>query len=419
MTCKPKKHSFLRQSPENLLLVMAFVMPMTFSVWQALLNNFVIEQAHFTGQEIGILQSLREIPGFLAFTAIFLLLLFTEQTIAYVSLIIMSIGVAVTGFWPTAVSLYLTTILMSVGFHYFETINQSLTLQWLPKDKTAGFMGKVLAVRGFSALLAYGSIWLLMEIAQISYQSMYLIAGCTGIIIVLSIGIIFPRFPQKTAQNKTLVLRKRYCLYYLLTFLSGARRQIFIVFAGFMMVEKFHYSVGEISLLFLINYAFNMIFAPAIGRWISRIGEKRTLIIEYTGLIIIFTGYAFTEQAYIAAILYVLDHLFFALAIAIKTYFQKIADPKDIAASSGVSFTINHIAAVIIPALLGLIWVHSNTFVFITGSFFAFCSLLLACMIPKHPDRGNETIYRRTTRIIPIKHLYSKKTVNRPQKKNG
>ena len=80
------------RSQQNFLLVAAFIMPLTFSVWQALLNNFVIERAAFTGAEIGILQSLREIPGFLAFTAVFVLLIIREQRFALASLLVMSAG---------------------------------------------------------------------------------------------------------------------------------------------------------------------------------------------------------------------------------------------------------------------------------------------------------------------------------------
>ena len=111
-----------------------------------------------------------------------------------------------------------------------------------------------MSVRAFAALLTYGGIWILMEYFQISFQSMYLLSGVIGAVIVTTLWIMFPHFEQKTVQKKTMVLRKRYWLYYSLTFFSGARRQIFVVFAGFMMVEKFGYSVGDISALFLINY---------------------------------------------------------------------------------------------------------------------------------------------------------------------
>ncbi|WP_342806567.1 MULTISPECIES: MFS transporter [Alteromonadaceae] len=384
------KLNSIRNNPQLLLLAMAFVMPLVFSVWNALLNNFVVEKAQFTGAEIGMLQSLREVPGFLAFTAVFLLLVIKEQTLAMLSLAAMCVGVAMTGFFPFEIGLYCTTVIMSVGFHYFETMNQSLTLQWLGKEKTAHFMGQQLAVKSFASLFAYGSIWLLMDYVGISYQTMYMLAGGLGLVIVLFLWAFFAQFKQPSIQHKHMFLRKRYWLYYCLTFFSGARRQIFMVFASFMMVEKFGYSVGEISLLFIINYVFNLLFASKIGRWIAKVGERKALTVEYIGLIVIFVSYALVTSSQWAAALYVIDHLFFAMAIAMKTYFQKIADPRDIASTAGVSFTINHIAAVVIPALLGIVWLTSPTLVFFIGASFAVCSLLLALNIPDAPDAGNE-----------------------------
>ncbi|WP_276320898.1 MFS transporter [Enterovibrio baiacu] len=369
---------------------MAFIMAMTFSVWNVLLNNFVVERAAFTGKEIGILQSLREVPGFLAFTAIYLLLWFKEQSFALIFLAVMCIGVAVTGWFPSEWGLYLTTIVMSIGFHYFETVNHSLTLQWVDKDKSAHFMGRVLAWKGAASLIAYGTVWLLMEWLAVSYNTVYMIFGFFGLFGVVFLWLSFPSFESPHTQTKKLILRRRYWLYYSLTFLSGARRQIFIVFAGFMMVEKFGYSVGDVSLLFIINYAFNILFAAKIGAWIGKVGERRALTVEYIGLACVFTGYAFVENSTLAGVLYVVDHLFFAMAIAIKTYFQKIADPEDIASTAGVSFTINHIAAVVIPAALGLVWLYSPTSVFLVGTALAVSSLVLSQLIPLEPEAGNE-----------------------------
>jgi MFS family permease len=208
--------------------------------------------------------------------------------------------------------------------------------------------------------------------------------------------LVYPHFKSKTPQHSHIVLRKRYWLYYALTFLSGARRQIFMVFAAFLMVEKFGYTAAQVTTLFLINYAFNWLFAEKIGALIRRIGERNALTIEYVGLIMVFTAYAYVENAYLAAALYVIDHMFFALYIAMSTYFQKIADPADMASSAGVSFTINHIAAVIVPAALGLVWVISNAAVFLVGAGFAVCSLLLAQNVPDQPVPGNEVRVGKT-----------------------
>lgn len=382
------------------LLAMAFVMPFVFSVWMTLLNNFVVEKAAFTGAEIGMLQSIREVPGFLAFTAIYVLLFIKEQRFAILSLGVLSFGVAITGYFPSEYGLYLTTLIMSIGFHYYETTQQSLTLQWLPKNDAAHFLGKALAMKAFASLLAFGGIWLAMTYFTASYEIVYLGAGLIGGGIVVWLFIRFPTFAQPHSQHKKIILRKTYWLYYALTFLSGARRQIFMVFAGFMMVDKFGYSVGEVSLLFGINYVFNLLFASKIGHLVGKIGERKALTIEYIGLIIVFTGYAFVESAEIAAGLYVIDHMFFALAIAMKTYLQKIADNKDLAATASVSFTINHIAAVVIPALLGMLWLVSPTAVFMVGTGFALCSLLCACFIPDKPAQDNVTRFITTPAIV-------------------
>ena len=388
-----QRHSW--QSPNTLLILMSVAMPVAFSTWNALLNNFVVERAGFTGVEIGILQSLREVPGFLAFTVIFVLLIIKEQAFAVVALAILGIGVALTGIFPSAIGLYCTTVLMSTGFHYFEVLKQSLALQWFEKTEAPQALGKLISVGAITSLVVYSVLWGLLEVLDMDYAWIFLLAGgvCCGLAVFMWLG--FPQFESAHEQTRKLVLRKRYWLYYALTFFSGARRQIFMVFAAFLMVEKFGYSASQVALLFLINYAFNWLFAEKIGSLIGRIGERTALSIEYAGLIIVFTAYAFVENPYVGAGLYVVDHMFFALAIAMSTYFQKIASPEDIASSAGVSFTINHIAAVVVPAALGLVWMVSSAAVFLIGTGFAVCSLLLSQNIPTRPKQGNEVIWGR------------------------
>ena len=374
---------------------MTVAMTLAFATWMALLNNFVVEKASFTGAEIGLLQSIREIPGFLAFTAVLVLLIIKEQLFAYLSLAMLGIGVAIAGYFPSVVGLYLTTFVMSVGFHYYETVKQSLSLQWLSIDEAPKVLGQLIAAGSMASLIVYGFLWFAQSQFGLSYQTIYLVGGSLCLLLTIFAWSAFPRFKGATAQRKHLLLRKRYWLYYTLTFMGGARRQIFVVFAGFLMVEKFAYSVSDVATLYLINHLFNWAFAGRIGALVGRIGERRALTFEYCGLICVFTAYAFVDSALWAACLYVLDHLFFSLAIAIKTYFQKIADPADMASTAGVAFTINHIAAVFIPALFGLVWLVSPTAVFLMGAGMAVISLLLARNIPSHPSIGNEVLYGR------------------------
>ncbi|MBY8073046.1 MFS transporter [Vibrio fluvialis] len=378
------------RTPQNFLLIISIIVPIAFSSWMALLNNFVIEKANFNGADIGLLQSVREIPGFLSFTAVFVLLFIREQRFLVLSLGMLTIGTAITGLFPTLTGLLLTTLLMSTGFHYFETLKQSLSLQWLKKDEAPEMLGKLISVGALASLLTYGALWVMLEQLQLSFKWVYGITGGVAFALVVVIAFAFPEFKSETPQNKKLVLRKRYWLYYALTFMSGARRQIFTVFAGFLMVEKFGYTAADITLLFLINYVFNFLFAKRIGRSIGVVGERKALLFEYTGLILVFVGYGLVTDAHWAAGLYVVDHLFFALALAVKTYFQKIADPADMASTAGVAFTINHIAAVVIPVSFGLLWLVSPAAVFFIGAGMAGVSFVLSLNIPRQPEEGNE-----------------------------
>ncbi|CAH9066706.1 hypothetical protein PSECIP111951_03867 [Pseudoalteromonas holothuriae] len=375
------------KTPFGFLALATIVMAVTFAAWTALLNNFAIEAANFNGANMGMLQSLREIPGFLAFTAVFVLLVLKEQTFALISLCLLSIGVAVTGFFPTIYGLYATTVLMSVGFHYFETLNQSLSLQWFSKDEAAQKLGQLMSIKSMASLVTFAMIWLFVSFLQVGYVWLYLLLGGIGLILTLFMINAFPHFQAHSIQNKKLILRKEYSLYYLLVFFSGARRQIFMVFAGFLMVEKFGFDVAQITALYMLNHVINIFAAPMIGKMIAKMGEQKALTIEYTGLILVFTGYALVESADFAAVLYVVDHLFFAMAIALKTYFQKIARPEDIASTAGVSFTINHIAAVVIPASFGVVWLYDNSLVFYFGAGLAVCSLILSQFIGWHLQR--------------------------------
>ncbi len=383
----------LSQRPEVMLYLFAAAVPLSFATWQALINNFAIEQVSFTGVEIGILQSLREIPGLIAVGVIFLLLLFREQTVAFLALIALGIGTAITGFIPSIMGLYFTTVLMSLGYHYAETIQQSLSLQLISRERLPLVMGRQIAIGAFTGLAVFTTLYLLVDLMNLGYRWVYLLGGGLTMVIAALMYIQFPHFKGEAEQHKKLVFRKRYWLYYLLTFFSGARRQIFIVFAGFLMVEKFHFTVGEMSMLFLANGVLTIYLAPRIGRLVSYWGERRTLTLEYCGLIIIFSAYAIVESAAFAAVLYILDHIFFAMAIALKSYLKKIADPADIASTAGVAFSINHIAAVILPFVLGLLWIVSPPLVFLVGTFIALMSLVLSQMIPGSPEQGMETVF--------------------------
>lgn len=382
--------------PEALLYVMAAAMPISFATWSALLNNFVIDVVNFDGVDIGWLQSFREVPGFLAIGVIVVLWVMREQTLAILSLLLLGAATAATALFPSFAGLIIVTLLSSIGFHYFQAVNQSLQLQWIDKSEAPQTLGRIVAIGSGASLAAYALLVLTWKTFNLSYEFVYAAAGLTTMVMIGAAALIYPQFHTREPQSKKFVLRKRYWLYYAITFMAGARRQIFVVFAAFMMVERFGLRVDEISALFLINFAVNMAAAPAMGRFVGRFGERRALVFEYTGLTLLFLAYGgiywFGWGLWLAAALYVIDHLLFALAFAQKTYFQKICDPQDIAPTAAVAFTINHIAAVFLPATLGYLWMVSPGAVFGLAAGMAVVSLGLALLVPRHPSKGYETV---------------------------
>lgn len=384
----------LWRQPVALLFLMAAAQPLAFATWSALLNNFVIEAAGFTGVEIGWLHTVREVPGLLAVAVLAILILFREQMVAGWMLVLLGVSTAVTAWFPSLTGIMVITFLSSVGFHYFETVNQSLQLQWIDRKAAPRTIARIVAIGSGASLVAYAAIMLGWKSLGLSYNTVYLVSGGACVAIALFCMLAYPRF-EAHPQRKSIVLRRRYWLYYAMQLMAGARRQIFVVFAAFMMVEKFGFGVEKITALMLVNFVANMLVAPYLGRLVTRFGEQAAMLIEYGGLFFVFLAYGglywFDWGIGVAAALYVIDNMFFAMSFSQKTYIQKIGDPADMAPTAAVAFTINHIAAVFLPAGLGYLWIAAPGAVFALAAGMAAVSFTLALLVPRHPGPGNET----------------------------
>ena len=394
---KASQASFFRR-PVFLLILMAFAMPIAFSGWTALLNNFVIEVGGFTGVEIGWLHTFREIPGFLAVGVILLIFIMREQVLALLSLALLGLATSLTAFFPEFSGILILTVLGSIGFHYYEAVNQSLQLQWIDKTVAPQVLGWVSAVGSFASLLTYGAIVITWKAFDLSYSFVYITSGGITVFIALICFFIFPQIESPRLQVNRVVIRPQYWLYYALQFMAGARRQIFLVFAAFMMVKKFNFEVHEVTFLFLINFALSMLFSPLVGKAITVYGERKMLALEYIGLTFVFLAYGGIYYfgwggVKVAISLFIANHLLFAMSFALKTYLQKISNPSDISSTTAVAFTINHIAAVFLPAVLGYLWINNPIGVFIIAALMALVSVFLSMLIPSYPSIGQETIF--------------------------
>ena len=370
------EHESIKRNPMFwYLVVLTISSTVGLQTWTTLFNNFAVDVAGLRGNHVGMIQSIREIPGFLALLAVYVMLVIREHRLSAISILILGAGLAATGFFPTFAGIAITTLISSFGFHYYETTNMSLTLQYFKKDESPWVFGKLTSLAAATSIGIGLLIWGLTSF--LDFTQVYLVVGV--LIAIAGLWALLTRDPSDIniiPQRKQMVLRKKYWLFYFLTFMAGARRQVFIAFSVLLLVQKFQYTVQEVTILFIINNTINYFLSPLVGKSIIRFGERKILSLEYFSVIFIFTAYATTDSKLLVAFIYILDQIFFTFAIAIRTYFQKVGDPRDIAPSMAMGFTINHLAAVFLPAIGGMLWVIDYRIPFFAGAAMGVVSLL-------------------------------------------
>jgi Major Facilitator Superfamily. len=342
-------------------------------------TNYAVEMVGVTGEQTGIIHAMREVPGLLSIGVILLLLVLKEHTLLTLSVICTGIFTLITGFFPSFRGVLLTAMCMSFGYHYYEACTQSLALQYFNTRETPLVMGKLRAATAAGSLFIGILIFFLSSF--LPYTVLFAVAG----IIAMAGGIWGlsqkPASSSVPVQRKKMIVRKKYWLFYTLTLLSGARRHIFSTFSIFLLVSRFGFSVREMLLLFILNNAINWFLNPLIGKAINSVGERKLLTLKYIVLACIFTTYCMTDSRMLVAGLYVCEQLFTNFSMAIRTFFQKIGDPKDIAPSIAVGQTINHISAVILPIAGGMLWMIDYRIPFVMGIVIALTALVMTQFI--------------------------------------
>ena len=209
----------------------------------------------------------------------------------------------------------------------------------------------------------------------LEFEGLFQIGG--GMVAGGGIILMFASRQLQAERENRLVLRKRYWLYYLLSFLQGCRRQIFITFAIFALVKVYGTDRSLIIRLVLINQVVVLVVAPIAGRLIDKLGERRMLSASYIGLFFVFIGYAVFKNANHLYILYCIDNFLFIGGIALTTYLNKIAPKSDLKPTLAMGVTMNHIAAVAVPLIGGLAWKQFGyQIIFIGGAIFVLISLI-------------------------------------------
>ena len=385
--------ALFRQNKQLLFFLLVANLLHTFGhgVWRAMFNNFAVERIGVGADAIGWIQSVRELPGLLAFAVAFLALIFKEMRIMAASLILLGIGIIFTGQATTISFLLVATLVMSLGFHYFNPGNNGLILMSIKKEETPKAMGQLKSLGAIAAVLASGSVYLF--VGSLGYESMFMIVGSLvtiGGVILFIVG----KGGHSLPSRRKVRLRKRYWLFYTLAFLMGSRRHIFTTFAPFLLVQAYGIDVKMMSLLLLINSLMNIYVFQKVGKLVARFGERIVLTFAFAALIPIFLGYAYVTILPVLCVLFVIDNVLFGFNLAMPTYLQKISvSPDELTANMSLQETINHVSAVIVPVAGGTIWILFGAQApFLAGVGIAVISLLLAQLIRTRNAESSEAL---------------------------
>jgi hypothetical protein len=378
-----------------------------FRVWQAIFNNYAVEELGAQASHIGLVQAVREVPGALGFLVGALALVFAEMRIAGFSVVLLGLGIFLTAYTRSLAGAIGMTLVMSAGFHFFFSSNASAVLITVGPRRAANTLGKLNSLGALAAVLA--TLFILVALGAWGYRPIFQVAGAVTAIGGLVL-LPFARQPIRLQRTRTRApLRRRYWRYYALEFLMGSRRHMFSTFAVFLLVRVYGVTAQTITLLFLINSLMGVYLHQALGRIVTRFGEQRVLTVNFSILVLVFTGYAIvpligaldsttflvpavsvgnwtlfpafpaTPGLIILLGLFMVDQVLNGFSFALKSYFQKIVvAAEEITSNVSLGQTFNHIAAVILPIAGGLIWEAVGAqYTFLAGVAIAAVSLSL------------------------------------------
>jgi MFS family permease len=382
-----------KRSPINFitLYIANFTLMIGFSLWRNLFNNFAVEEVGVSAVQIGVIQAIREVPGFMGFVVALIVMLIAEVRLTFLSVVLLGLGLTLISFVEGYWGLVTASFLMSIGFHFFYTLRTAITLKLLDSSRATYILARYRSQAQLAGAVTTGiltiSFWLIDWLhIDIGMQHFFLVGGIA--VMVVGCYLTFTNDPTlTTVSEKKLQYKKRYWLYYVLQFLSGARRHIFTTFAIFLLVKIHQVSVKEITLLIFVNSVLSYLIYKKAGDIINYFGERWVLLSLYTLLVGIFMGYAYIDNLWLLFLLFIADHILFGFNLALDTYFKKTALPADITSNISAGVTINHISAIIIPIIGGVVWdVIGFEITFLFGAAVALVSFLFCLKLRRHPE---------------------------------
>jgi predicted MFS family arabinose efflux permease len=382
-----------------LFLISGVFLGISQSVDGSTLNNYLKEHFQMLIIHRSALEFPRELPGLIVVLSIGALsFLGGDVRISVAANLVSAAGMFALGILPPQYALVVLVIFVySMGQHIFMPLSGSIGMSFAKHNEEGKILGRLSSVSNIAIVLSSAALWALYRFVHISFTTAFTIGAASFVASAILMAYIKPT--QTVHVKKRYIYRKEYKLYYWLCMLYGARKQIFLTFGPWVLVEVFRQPVATMTLLFFIVAVIGIFVKPWIGHLIDKVGER--FVLSGEAFLFFFTclGYVFAESLFRPSIAllfiyvcYIADFTLDSVGMARITYMKKIAlKPEEISPSLSLGISLDHVVTIFLPILGGLAWYKSGPggyrYVFLGGAVIALLNFI-SCRMIKLPAAG-------------------------------
>lgn len=363
------------------VLAALFLAQLGAGVYDLLFTNYLSDAQGLNAQERGFLELPRELPGVLSLLVMGSLFFLNEVRLAAVSVLLAALGsYMLMNLGPDASmwELSVCVVTASLGLHILMGTVDSIVMHTARPENRSLRLGQMRALGTAATLLGAGYIWLKWQFNS-SFAVDYVLVV---VIFIVAAALLFcvraPQFPKRKSFRENFILRKEYAVYYGIETLHGIRKQLYITFGYWLLVNTMGQPPAQVGKIMLIAGVIGLFTQPLIGRSIKHFGEKKVTIFDSMALSVLCLAYAFAPSLLpaawavgVIACCFVLDKILFDLGMARTTYIARICGERrsDITPCIYTGIAINHVASITYGIVGGLIWSYSGgpQAVFLTG----------------------------------------------------
>lgn len=368
---------FRRHSRELILFAFAVLFLNTgYSIVDATFNNYLNETFALSGFQRSFLEFPRELPGFLVVFVSSALSFFCSRRLSVLAMLLCAVGVFLMGFAsPTYAVMLCWLFVYSMGNHLYLPLATTIGMELAKEGQDGRRLGQINALRNAAAIA--GSFLVFLGFRFFGFEFKHTFA-LSAVLLLVAAVLLYAMTPEQVVERRAyLTLHKEYRLFYILNVLSGARKQLFITFAPWVMVQIFGQPTQIMATLFVIGGVIGILFQPILGRAIDYFGERTVLAAESIILVLVCAGYGLAKfllapkaAFLVVCVCFLVDQMVFSVSMARATYLKKIARrPEDIQPALTAAVTIDHVFSISAALLGGLIWkVYGFQYVFLMGA---------------------------------------------------